>query len=302
MLCLLAGGLAKAETFHLTDGQTVSGEIVSIDDKGIVLKQPDGSYGERLPWAKFSQPDLKDLEQNPKAAPYVEPFIEVSQADKMAKMEIDIKPVPRLTRPTGHSFIGAMFTSAIGIFTLFLLYAGNLYAAYEISVFRAQPVGLVCGVAAVAPLVGPLIFLAMPTRLHKKEAEWQAPPPEETADAGLATAIAADTTANAGTEAAPAAPAAAALPPTKTFQRGQFTFNRRFFETQLPSFFAVVRAEADRDMVFTVKATRGTYIAQRITRISGNEIYLHVQKGNASEDVIIPFIEVQEVQIKHKDA
>lgn len=302
MVWVLAGGFLRAETFHLTDGSTASGEIVSMDDKGVVLRQPDGSYGERIPWTKLSQPDLKDLQQNPKAAAYVEPFIEVSQAEKLAKTEINIKPVPRLTRPDSHSFIGAIFTTPIGIFIFLMLYGGNFYAAYEISVFRAQPVGLVCGVAAVAPLVGPLIFLAMPTRLPKKAEELHAPPPEETADAGLATAIAADLAATAAPAATAAAPAAPALPPTKTFARGQFTFNRRFFETQMPGFFAVVRSEADRDMVLTVKATRGTYVAQRISRISGNEIYLQVTQGNASHDVIIPFIEVQEVEIKHKDA
>ncbi len=301
--CVLLAGIAGAETLHLTDGQTVTGEIVSIDDKGIVLKQPDGSYGERTPWTKLSQADLKELQQNPKAAQFVEPFIEVSQADKLAKTEIEIKDVARLPRPTGHSLIAAMFTSAIGIFTLLILYAGNFYAAYEIAIFRAQPVGLVCGVAAVAPFVGPIIFLSMPTRLKQKEPEWH-PAPEEPVEAGLATAIAAEQ----GTEGAPAAaavpaaPAGPVLPPTKTYMRGQYTFNRRFFETQMPGYFAMVRSEADKDMLLTIKSTRGTHVAHRISRISGNELYLQVQKGNASEDVIIPFVEIQEVQLKHKDA
>lgn len=299
--CGLLAGIAGAETLHLSAGQTVSGEIVSIDDKGIVLKQPDGSYGERIAWTKLSQADLKELQQNPKAAPFVEPFIEVSQADKLAKTEIQLKEVERMPRPTGHSLIAAMFTSAIGIFTLFLLYAGNMYAAYEISVFRAQPVGLVCGVAAVAPVLGPIIFLAMPTRLKQKEAEWQ-PPAEEPVEAGIATAIAAEQAAAANAEAAAAQSAAPALPPTKTFMRGQYTFNRRFFETQMPGYFAMTRPDADKDMVLTVKSTRGTHVAQRFSRISGNELYVQVMKGNAFEDVIIPFVEIQEVQIKHKDA
>ena len=241
MFCVLLARIAGAETLHLTDGQTVTGEIVSIDDKGIVLKQPDGSYGERTPWTKLSQADLKELQQNPKAAPFVEPFIEVTQADKMAKTEIEIKDVARLPRPTGHSLIAAMFTSAIGIFTLLILYAGNFYAAYEIAIFRAQPVGLVCGIAAVAPFLGPVIFLSMPTRLKQKEPEWQ-PAHEEPVEASLAAAIATEqqgTEATAETAAAPAPPAGPVLPPTKTYMRGQYTFNRRFFETQMPGFFAM---------------------------------------------------------------
>lgn len=301
--CLFAALVTRAaETFHLAGGQTVSGEIVSLDDRGVVLKQPDGSYGERIPWTKLSQDDLKALQKNPKAAPYVEPFIEVSQAEKLAKTEIHIKDYPKLDRPTGHSFIAAMFTSPIGIFLILLLYAANIYAAYEISIFRAHPTGLVCGVSAVLPLIGPIIFLCKEKKIETAAAPWAAAPPEETADAGLATAIAAEQVATAPAAAVATAPAAPALPPTKTYARGQYTFNRRFFETQMPGFFAMVRSETDKDMVLTFKATRGTYIAQRISRISANELYLQVQEGNASHDVIIPFIEIQEVQLKHKDA
>ena len=84
--------------------------------------------------------------------------------------------------------------------------------------------------------------------------------------------------------------------------RGQFTFNRRFFETQVPGFFAVIRPEADKDMALIFKSSRGTYTAARISRISPSEIYLQIQKGHASEEVIIPFVEIQEVILKHKDA
>ena len=41
---------------------------------------------------------------------------------------------------------------------------------------------------------------------------------------------------------------------------------------------------------------------QRITRISANDMHLQVQKGHASEELMVPFIEIQEVQLKHKDA
>jgi hypothetical protein len=118
-------------------------------------------------------------------------------------------------------------------------------------------------------------------------------------------AITVDDPAAAEQAAATAAYAAAAgpvLPPTKTFPRGQFTFNRRFFETQMPGYFAVHRPEADKEMVMTIKANRGTYVIQRISRISPNDMYVQVQKGHASEEVMLPFVEIQEVQLKHKDA
>jgi hypothetical protein len=97
-------------------------------------------------------------------------------------------------------------------------------------------------------------------------------------------------------------PHTAALTPTTTFQRGQFTFNRRFFETKFPGFFGVVRRDADKDMVIVIKAARGEYIGQRISRIAANDLHLQVQKGNASEEVMIPFTEIQQIQLKHKDA
>jgi hypothetical protein len=54
----LMAGISRADTFHLTDNSTISGEIVSMDDKGVILKQADGSYADRLPWSKVSQADL----------------------------------------------------------------------------------------------------------------------------------------------------------------------------------------------------------------------------------------------------
>ena len=301
--CGLLVGIVRADTFHLTDGQTVSGDLVSPNDEGFIVKAGEGSYGERIPWGKLSQDDLKRLQQNPKFSQFVEPFVESGQDEKSKPPEIpNIKPVPRLARPPARPFIAAMATSGIGLFILLLLYAANIYAGYEIAIFRAQPVGMVCGVAAVLPVIGPIIFLSMPTRLRHEAAAVEEAPPDE----NLETAIAVEETAAAenaaGTGGGQAAAPAVTLPPTKTFARGQYTFNRRFFETQMPGFFAVMRPEADKEMVMTIKSSRGTHTVQRISRISPNELYIQVQKGHASEEVIIPFIEIQEVQLKHKDA
>ena len=82
-----------------------------------------------------------------------------------------------------------------------------------------------------------------------------------------------------------------ALPPTTTYQRGQFTFNRRFIETKFPGFFGVVRRDADRDMVLIIKSSRGEYFGQRISRIAANDLHLQVQRGHATEEVMIPFVE-----------
>ena len=94
----------------------------------------------------------------------------------------------------------------------------------------------------------------------------------------------------------------AALPETITYQRGQFTFNRRFFETKFPGFFGVVRRDAERDMLLVIKTTRGEYAGQRISRIAANDLHLEIQRGSASEEVLIPFQEIQQIRHKHKDA
>src|SRR5262249_36494716 len=92
------------------------------------------------------------------------------------------------------------------------------------------------------------------------------------------------------------------LPTTQVFQRGAFTFNRRFFETKFAGFFGVIRREAEKDMVLLVKANRAEYVAQRITRIAANDLHLSVQRGPATEEVRVTFSDIQEVQLKHKDA
>jgi hypothetical protein len=299
LLATAAFAETPAITLHLSDGQTVSGELVQANESGILLRQADGQPAPRIPWGKLSQADLKELQQNPKAEKFVEPFIEVSQEEKLKKTEVEIKPVPKLQRPTNRSMFGALGSSVIGIFILLVLYAANIYAAYEISIFRAQPAGLVCGVAAVAPIIGPIIFISMPTRLRQKEPDWQPPAAEYTPESEAAAAIAAEQAA-AATEQAAAPVQPAGPPPPKVFARGQFTFNRRFFETQIPGFFAMVRPEAERDTVLTFKAVRGTFVVQRISRISAADITLQVQKGNAFEDHIVPFGEIQEVQLQRQ--
>ena len=39
-----------------------------------------------------------------------------------------------------------------------------------------------------------------------------------------------------------------------------------------------------------------------ISRIAANDLHLEVHRGHASEEVMIPFQEIQQIQLKHKDA
>ena len=79
VLCGLISMEARADTFQLSDGQTLTGDVVSFNENGLIVRLPEGKYADRVPWSKFSQVDLKRLAQNPKITPLVEPFVEVSQ-------------------------------------------------------------------------------------------------------------------------------------------------------------------------------------------------------------------------------
>ncbi len=207
-----------------------------------------------------------------------------------------------------------MFTSNFGVFLVLAIYAANIYAGLEVARFRAQPPALVAGLAAipVLGLVSPILFLSLPTRVQPSEPAVEAPL-EPAAEAAAAAAGPAEPDVNPMHADGAVHPtslklhsepesAKSALPETQIFKRGQYTFNRRFIETRFPGFFGVVRRDADRDMVLIIKSSRGEYEGQRISRIAANDLHLQVQRGNASEEVLIPFQEIQEIRLKHKDA
>jgi len=314
-------GAALAEQFNLNNGETVIGELLtgSASDQGVQIKIGEGDY-KRVPWASFPQDVLKNFAKNQRLAQFVEPFIEVSQDERIKKTEAPLKTPPRLERPTPHSLIGAMFSSGLGLFILAALYAANIYAGFEVAIFRARPPLTVCGLCAV-PGLGffvPIAFLAMPTRMQGQQSVVEEQPSAAAAGAPTAAAggaAAADDDINPMRDAHVAHPsslklhgeaespksAASQQKPT-IYQRGQFTFNRRFFETKFPGFFGVVRREADRDQILYIKSARGEYRGTRISRIAAADLHLEVHKGSATEEVQIPFQEINEVQLKHKDA
>jgi hypothetical protein len=312
---LWLGGLlaaAGADTFALADGTKLVGDVVSFNENGAVFRTEGDKYTDRLPWNKFSQDTLKQLSQNPKIEPLVSPFIEPALPEPAAKPEIKLQNVQRLDRSAPPSLMGGLFTSPVGLVMLLLIYVANIFAGYEIAMFRARPVGLVTGVAALLPILGPIIFLSMPGL-------------REVAAAQEAAAAAAAEAAPAEIEphrfVVPSAPPAeevnivsgswqdgAAPPPpppsqaeTEIFQRGQYMFNRRFFETKFAGFFGIVRREADRNSMLVMKTPRGLFTVERISRITSNDLHVEVLRGDSRQEVMVPFSEIQEVQLKHKD-
>lgn len=307
-ICAWFATSASAATIEFADGAKFTGDIVQKTPAYIQLRVESGYTN--LDWSKISQDSLKELQtlatssRDQKLAEYVAPYIEVPEDEFIKKTQVEIKPAPRLDRPEKGSLIGAMFKSSVGLVCLLLLYAANLYAAYEIATIRAYPPAMVCGIAAVAPLVGPIVFLCLKTKLPSREGEEEAEPdaPAAPAGAALPSASHGEATAPAEHDAAAGHVAAPALPQTQVFKRGQFTFNRRFIETKFSAFFTAVRRGDDKDLVLVVKSGRGEFVATRISRIAANDMHLEVHKGGASQEVQMPFLEIQEIQLKHKNA
>ena len=159
----LCGGftaVTRADTFQLTDGTSVSGDIVLFNEAGITLRTTGGSYT-NLVWPKLSQDSLKQLAQNPKIKPLAEAFIETPPA-RPRNTEIQIQEVSRLRLPPKESLFAALLSSSVGFVALLLIYAANVYAGYEIAIVRARPIGLVMVVSSVLPVLGPIIFLCLP--------------------------------------------------------------------------------------------------------------------------------------------
>jgi hypothetical protein len=231
--------------------------------------------------------------------PLAEPFIEVPLQPK--NTNIAIRKISRLQLPPEQSLLAALLSSSVGFIALLLIYAGNVYAAYEIAIVRARPIALAMGVAAVLPVLGPIVFLSLPVR---QEAEPTAQPEGEAqsfAVPGAAAPVAASVAA-AGIHVAPATGAKAPQPEAQVFQRGQFMFNRRFFETKFAGFFPTIRRPAEKDLVLVVKTARAQLTVQRITRIATNEAYFEVLQGGGRQEMMVPFADIQEIQLKHKDA
>lgn len=304
--CVWFAANVGALTFEYSDGSSISGDIVQGKPEFLQIRTPDNKY-EKVEWSKLSQGTLTELQKDPKYAPFVQPYIEVSQEEIIKKTEVVIKPVPRLDRPEKGSLIGALFKSSIGIVCLLLLYAANIYAGYEVAAVRAYSPATVCGISAVAPIIGPIIFLCLPTKLPSRDDEVDEAAAAPAAVPGSHSASYNAEPAGHGA-AAPGHPdaadkaASAKLPQTQVFKRGQFTFNRRFIETKFSAFFGAIRRGDDKDLVLVVKSMRGEYVATRISRIAANDMHLDVHKGGASQEVQIPFVEIQEIQLKHQDA
>lgn len=290
--------------YRLNNGDVLRGEAVSFNDDGLVVRLDIGGHSSRISWSKLTQETLQELAKNPQATRFVEPFIELPPAPKKdkTKRQIVLKPVPRVERLERGSFFASLGTPA-GLAVLAVLLLGNVYAAYEIARYRHRPVGMVCALSVIFPVIMPALFLAMPPALGGTDMDAGLAEPGAAQAGGKATTgslakvpMASGLSIAQGEKSA-AAPVAAAG--AQSYKRGEFTFNRRFMETKFPGFFRVVQSEADKDMVLLIRAGKEEHIAKRISRISSTEMHVQLLRG---PEVSIPFAEITEVHLRHKDA
>jgi hypothetical protein len=325
LICLLAfvTFTASAGSYSLADGSQVEGDPISITDYGVVFHTADGRDLPRISLDKFTQDSLRTLRAGARSAreqALLDPWIEELPQDKAERKEIIVKPIQPPDRPTTRLGLMALFSSPVGLTIFLILYGANLFAASEVAIYRRQSLSTVCGLAAI-PFFGvlsPLIFVAMPTKVAANEVQDEpqtrfraTPPPtsatapapvEETGAVETQPSLIPDAIVAAQPEDGPLQQEATpGLPEPIIFRRGDFSFNRRFFETKLAGFFRVVPIEAEKDMVIHIKSGRGDFTGRRITRITPAELYLQVYHDNATADEMIPFIEILEVQMRHKD-
>lgn len=289
--------LAAAE-FKLTNGDVIRGEPAGMNADGIIIRQEIGGFSDRIGWGRLTQETLKMLQDNAQAKQFVEPFIEipveVKQKEKEKKKEIVLKDVPRPERPQTKSFFAGLMTPA-GFMVLGIIWFANLYAAFHIAQFRGRPVPLVVGLSVILPIIAPIIFLALPSTDAVAAPVADAPAPQQDVVSAQAKVEGMQSSLGlaAHQKAGPKQDSQAQI-----YKRTEVTLDRRFFETKFAGYFRMV--PENPDMVLVVRTAKQEYVARRISRISGAEVHLQLLRGNT--EVGVPFGEISEVQVRHKDA
>jgi len=300
LLGWLCGAGMQAEEYRLQNGNIIRGEVLSdFTEDGVTIKKASGGFTKRTHWFEFDQDTLKLFSQDRKMARFSLPYVEIPVEELQKPKPIPITEPDKVSRPEKRPSFFASLVNPVGLLMLIAFLLGNGYAGVEVARFRKKPRVLVGALSVVLPIVVPIVFLSIPAHKDEEEEDVPAAGPEaaptgaETASPGVARSGLSLSTA-----AAPTAPVAASGG-TQVFKRGDTTFNRRFFESQFAGFFRVVPGPAEKDMVFVVRMGRQELVGKRITRISSSELGLLLLSGGEKG---IQFANVDEIQVRHKDA
>ncbi len=297
--------LAFGADYKLTNGDVYRRQAVSFSDDGLVVSLEIGGFSPRVPWGKLTQETLKELEQNPDAKEFVEPYIEVpievKEKEKEKKKDIRVsEPPSKVAAVQGKTGFFAAMANPLGFTLLGLLYLANLYAGAEVARFRGRPIALVAGVSAIAPIIGPALFAMLPGG----HAHPEPPPPPDAAATEPTNPMQQalpSTMGGSGLSVASTGGGKAQANPayTTVHNRQNATFDRRFFETKFSGFFRVVPSDAEKDLVLVVKTPKKEIVATRVSRISGSEVHLQTQQG---AETSVGFGEITEVSVRPKGA
>jgi len=288
----LTAGVFAAETYTLTDGTSFSGDISKADDYDVMIHTTSDTFT-NIQWPRFSQDTLKQF-AGTKYAAWAEPFIQPVAGAQRAQQDIAIKPVTRMTLPDHPSVFGGMVSSSLGLFMLLILYAANLYAAFEVAVVRGKPMAAVMGLSAVLPIIGPIIFLAQPMKAEStEEAPLEegmpgGPPPPGAAPAPGQEDIQIVAASWQGSQ-------EEKKPQPQVFSRGKFTLNKRFIETKFANFIGEPKGDA-KNFTMEIKTLKETIAVECIKQVGPTDAILETPNGQ----VTLPFADIQEIKLTPK--
>lgn len=303
------------DMIRLVDGTTVKGKIIDPIDEGVIVDlDTGGGFSRRYHWSEMDIPTLETFSRFPQINRFVRDYIpkERSQIRNISLLE----PPPVKKPNEGRGFLGALFSTPLGIGFLVLIYALNIWVGIEVAIFRGHPVALVAGASAIMPLISPLIFYFIPAESSYTE-EYIMDDEEFTEEAA---APASGTPSNTGAPKGfsipepeggglslsggagkkPSAGGALAPGQRRVYKRGQVDINRSFIEQTFPPFFRTVITGPEKDQVIDFKTPKATMTAKRISRMSSNEVYVMLQSGG-TEDKGIKIAEISEIVVRHKD-
>jgi hypothetical protein len=292
-LCFVFIALAAtADTLTLTDGSSVTGDIVKFDDYSVMIHTSSDSYT-NVPWGQFSQDSLKQLASNPKAAPLAQPFILPTADTRPPQPGIAIHPVQdKIEFPANPSVLAGIVTSPLGIVILLLIYGANLYAAFEIAIYKSRAPAQVMGLSAILPVIGPVIFLIKPVEEPKplEEDVVNEPFPEGEKTPEEIQIVEASWKSD-------DKPKEKKLEP-QVYARGKYTFNKRFLETKFASYMGDGKSGDAVKYTMELKTFKDQFHVERIMQVAVAEVILETRRGQ----VTVALGDIQEIKLNPKTA
>lgn len=309
--------IAAPVTLKMADGSSLSGDVNTYTDRGLVIRAADGNF-QTVAWGRISLQSLIELRDKSKTArdrEQVEPFLPFGDTGGTEVKRIMLSDPERPSRPTGATGLFGMFGSGLGLFLLAIVYGASLYATYEIAVYRRLAMATAMGGAALLPVIAPIAFFFAPASMFAAKRTEGLDEEEEISGLSLdlkGTRLEAQEDqiqhsetnqrrrGNTGNTSKSTKKTTSSNVPTilSVFERGKVVFNRRFFETKLGPFLKTVPGPeaADKQLVF--ETHRGVFIGTKVSTIEQTYLELFVDAGVASAVERIPFIEIQSVRIE----